>query len=59
MAFGLGTLRLSPEAFWSLTPRELAALLSGSRQPTVAPGRAGLERLMHDHPDHQGHRSSP
>lgn len=25
MAFGLGTLRLSPQAFWSMTPRELTA----------------------------------
>ena len=25
MAFGFGQLRLSPEAFWRMTPRELAA----------------------------------
>lgn len=25
MGFGLGTLRLAPEAFWRMTPRELAA----------------------------------
>lgn len=25
MAFGFGVLRLSPAAFWSMTPRELAA----------------------------------
>lgn len=27
MAFGLGVLRLSPDAFWRMTPRELAAAL--------------------------------
>jgi uncharacterized phage protein (TIGR02216 family) len=25
MGFGLGVLRLSPDAFWRMTPRELAA----------------------------------
>lgn len=27
MGFGLGTLRLSPDAFWRMTPRELAAAM--------------------------------
>jgi uncharacterized phage protein (TIGR02216 family) len=29
MAFGLGTLRLSPRDFWSMTPRELASARDG------------------------------
>jgi uncharacterized phage protein (TIGR02216 family) len=34
MGFGLGTLRLAPDAFWRMTPRELAAAIGavlGSR----------------------------
>ena len=27
MGFGMGTLRLSPGAFWAMTPRELAAAI--------------------------------
>ena len=27
MSFGLGVLRLSPDAFWRMTPRELAAAM--------------------------------
>jgi uncharacterized phage protein (TIGR02216 family) len=27
MGFALGTLRLSPDAFWRMTPRELAAAM--------------------------------
>jgi uncharacterized phage protein (TIGR02216 family) len=38
MGFGLGTLRLSPEAFWRMTPRELAAAMEavlGPREATL------------------------
>ena len=38
MGFGLGTLRLPPEAFWRMTPRELAAAMEavfGPGQPTL------------------------
>lgn len=38
MGFGLGTLRLSPDAFWRMTPRELAAAfeaLSAPAPPTL------------------------
>ncbi len=52
MAFGLGTLRLSGEVFWRLTPRELAAAMAaftvGPAQPTE---RAALEALMRRFPD--------
>lgn len=52
MAFGLGHLRLSPEAFWRMTPRELAAAMRGplhTRQPSFE--RDALKRLMREFPD--------
>lgn len=30
MAFVMGRLRLSPEVFWAMTPRELAAAMRGA-----------------------------
>ena len=53
MALGFGFLRLSPQAFWAMTPREFASAVS-----LFAPGaerldRAGLTRLMHDFPDQE------
>lgn len=51
MAFGLGRLRLSPCAFWSLTPRELAAA-AGLLLPQGQSLRRGeLEALMRAFPD--------
>ena len=52
MRFGFGVLRLSSEAFWQLTPRELAAAwaaLAGERG--VAPARGELETMMEQFPD--------
>lgn len=49
MAFGLGTLRLAPAAFWALSLPELAHLLP--RPATRAPDRAALAALMAAHPD--------
>ena len=56
MRFGLGVLRLSPESFWRMSPRELAAAFAAFR-PSVgpAPGRAGLEAMMQRFPDEVGH----
>lgn len=56
MAFGLGVLRLAPEQFWRMTPRELAAALDGAsrlggggwRAPLT---RASLNELMTRYPD--------
>jgi uncharacterized phage protein (TIGR02216 family) len=54
MAAGLGLLRLPPAHFWSMTPRELAAALSGvfgtsaHAQPLT---RSDLTILMHRFPD--------
>ena len=57
MAAGLGTLRLSPDAFWAMTPRELAAALGATQgRPPAAgpPSRAELTRLMQQYPDRRG-----
>ena len=50
IAFGLGTLRLAPEFFWALTPRELAALLGAHRRHD-APPRSALDALIERYPD--------
>jgi uncharacterized phage protein (TIGR02216 family) len=52
IGFGLGVLRLSPEAFWRMTPRELAAAIEAVKGRTVtSPDRAGLDDLMRRYPD--------
>jgi uncharacterized phage protein (TIGR02216 family) len=51
MAFGLGRLRLSPEAFWAMTPREMASAMAAVLPRTTAPGRAALAELMDRFPD--------
>ena len=54
MAAGLGLLRLPPQQFWAMTPRELAAALdavlgrTGTPQP---PTRRELIALMQRFPD--------
>lgn len=52
MAVGFGILRLSSDAFWKLTPRELASVLS-PRVSTAAgaPSTAEFGRLMRRFPD--------
>jgi uncharacterized phage protein (TIGR02216 family) len=53
MQFGFGVLKLPPQHFWGLTPRELAAAfeaLSG-RGRGIAPGREALAALMEKYPD--------
>jgi len=52
MAFGFGVLRLSSEAFWRMTPRELAAALDGILGRFGTPlDRAALDGLMARYPD--------
>jgi uncharacterized phage protein (TIGR02216 family) len=51
MAAGLGAMRLSPQAFWAMTPRELAAALGLGIAARSAPGRADLAALMRRFPD--------
>ena len=49
MSLGLGHLRLSPDTFWSMTPRELnAALMPLSAEPMT---RKALDHLTAQHPD--------
>lgn len=56
MQFGFGVLRLSPDQFWRLTPRELASALIGARGGVVPPlDRGGLAELMRRYPDHKEH----
>jgi uncharacterized phage protein (TIGR02216 family) len=52
MQFGFGILRLSPDAFWRMTPRELAHAIHAVRGPAVAPmDRGALGALMQRFPD--------
>ena len=52
MAAGFGLLRLSPNAFWAMTPREFAAALRPyATGGAMAPDRAALTRMMALFPD--------
>lgn len=52
MGFAFAVLRLPPEAFWAMTPRELAAALRYVSGGAVEPARrATLEALMAAFPD--------
>jgi uncharacterized phage protein (TIGR02216 family) len=53
MSLGLGRLRLSPEAFWSMSPRELFAAAGVRLHGPMA--RAALNDLMARFPDEAGH----
>lgn len=52
MATGFGLLRLSPQAFWAMTPREMERAMSVLRRGAdSAPRKAQLEALMTMFPD--------
>ncbi|RAI42611.1 rcc01693 family protein [Rhodoplanes roseus] len=52
IGIGLGVLRLSPDAFWTMTPRELALALQARGLGVAAPlTRATLDDLIRRHPD--------
>ena len=51
MAIGLGAMRLAPAAFWTMTLRELAAVLRGMFPEDAAFGRGELDELMRRFPD--------
>lgn len=51
MAAGLGLLRHSPDAFWRMTPRELAAAMGPFTPAASALDRAGFEDLLRRFPD--------
>ena len=51
IGFGLGVLRLSPEQFWRMTPRELAYAIETVTGRSAPLDRAGLAQLMKSYPD--------
>jgi uncharacterized phage protein (TIGR02216 family) len=57
LAIGLGVLRLPPEQFWKMTPRELAAALRGLYGEPAAPlDRASFDALVARFPDQNAER---
>jgi uncharacterized phage protein (TIGR02216 family) len=52
MQFGFGVLHLSSEAFWKMTPRELAQAIIAVRGPKLSPiERGDFDALMKTFPD--------
>jgi len=51
MHAGLGLLRLDPDDFWRLSPREFAAMTGAFAPAAPRLARAGLETLMRAFPD--------
>ena len=52
LAIGLGVLRLPPEQFWKMTPREFAAALRGLYgEPQMPLDRKAFEALATRYPD--------
>jgi len=52
LAFGFGVLRLSPDCFWRMTPRELSHAVRGIRGVPAAPlSRMAFVELMKRFPD--------
>jgi len=59
MAFGLGTLKLSPDAFWRSTPLEISAALKvHSNAAASPPTRSQFEALMMRFPDHSQNKGN-
>jgi uncharacterized phage protein (TIGR02216 family) len=55
MGFGFGILRLSSDAFWRMTPRELAAAIDALIPPSAAAlARPTFDALMRRFPDIAG-----
>lgn len=51
IGFGLGVLRLAPDQFWRMTPRELACAIETVTGRSAPLGRADLTQLMKSYPD--------
>lgn len=51
IGFGLGVLKLSPEQFWRMTPRELAYAIETATGRSAPLSRSGLADLMKRYPD--------
>jgi len=54
-ARGFGVLRLSPAAFWAMTPRELAAAIEALSRGGRPLDRDGFAALMRRYPDDRRH----
>jgi uncharacterized phage protein (TIGR02216 family) len=51
IGFGLGVLRLSPEAFWRMTPRELSYAIEAATGRSAPLDRGAFSELMKRFPD--------
>ncbi|HET7848733.1 MAG TPA: rcc01693 family protein [Pseudolabrys sp.] len=51
IGFGLGVLRLAPEQFWRMTPRELACAIEAVRGRGGSIDRSTFADLMTRYPD--------
>lgn len=51
IGFGFGVLRLSPQQFWSMTPRELAGAIEAVTGSAPPLDRSSLAKLMERYPD--------
>ena len=51
IGFGLGVLRLAPDEFWRMTPRELAYAIEAATGRRAPLDRAALQQLMKRYPD--------
>lgn len=51
IGFGFGVLRLSPQAFWSMTPRELALAIAAVTGGATPLRRGEFANLMTRFPD--------
>ncbi len=51
IGFGLGVLKLSPQAFWAMTPRELALAIQAATGAAMPLRRSELTDLMRRYPD--------
>ena len=51
IGFGLGVLRLAPDQFWRMTPRELACAIETVRGRGAPLDRGALRELMRSYPD--------
>ena len=51
IGFALGVLRLSPQQFWSMTPRELGYAIEAVTGRGPPMDRDTLAKLMKDYPD--------
>lgn len=51
IGFGLGVLKLPPEQFWRMTPRELAYAIEAVTRRRAPLDRDGFTALMKRYPD--------